>query len=308
MKQAASWALVATVKAPEEKILAFLAWHLDLGADRITLCFDDPDDPALAAIAARRLSRVRLIACEAGHWQALGGRPDRHQNRQAKNAGMVYRAGGSDWLGHIDVDEFIWPVRPVAEVLGRLPAKEILCRIEPFEALHEPDLSDDIYTARVFRGALKPRHEGLRGPTLGDYADILPEAMLSHSAGKVFFRSGVPGLSPRLHGAFIGGERLPGPGFHPGLKLLHFHAQDREDWLSALPFRLTRGAYQYRPEMQAWLMAASPGQIADFYQVTQMPGRGTDLLREAGRLQEARLDLRARVAKLPESGSEGSGT
>ncbi|WP_157971129.1 glycosyltransferase family 2 protein [Pseudogemmobacter bohemicus] len=309
MRRRASWALVATVKAPGEKILAFLAWHLDLGAAEITLCFDEPADPALAAIAARGLPGVRLIACDEAHWQALGGRPGRHQNRQAKNARMVYRKGGADWLGHIDVDEFIWPVRPVSEVLGCLPARDILCRMAPFEAMHDPDLPDDIYTARIFRGALKQPHAALRVPVLGEYAEILPEAMLSHSAGKVFFRSGVPGLSPRLHGAFIGGERLPGPEFHPGLRLLHFHAEARQDWLAALPFRLTRGAYQYRPGMQAWLAAASPGQIADFYRVTQMLHPETaDLLRGAGRLVEAQLDLRRRIAGLSESGLQGGGT
>nr|WP_301538883.1 glycosyltransferase family 2 protein [Pseudogemmobacter hezensis] len=277
--------------------MGFLAWHLDLGASKITLCFDDPEDPALAALADHASARVQLIACDAAHWQALGGRPERHQNRQAKNARMVYRQGGCDWLGHIDIDEFIWPAAPVANLLADLPADQILCRMEPFEALHDPTLPDDIFTAQAFRAPLKPRHAGLRGPALGRYATILPEGMLSHSAGKLFFRSGIKGLSPRLHGAFIGGERLPGPDFHPGLQLLHFHAQDRASWLAALPFRLTRGAYQYRPEMQAWLAGASADEIADFYQTTQslQAGAAADL-RKAGRLVEARLDLRRRIA------------
>ncbi len=309
MSRAATWALVATVKAPGEKILAFLAWHLDLGASQITLCFDDPDDPALALIAAQHLPRLRLIACDAAHWQAAGGRPERHQNRQAKNARMVYRSCEAAWLGHIDVDEFIWSPEPPGALLGALPPSQIMCRMEPFEALHDPDLPDDIYTARAFRGPLKQAHAALRGPVLGDYATILPEAMLSHSAGKVFFRTGVPGLSPRLHGAFIGGERLPGPGFHPGLRLLHFHAQDREDWLTALPFRLTRGAYQYRPEMQAWLASASAEEVADFYLATQRARpEAAALLHDAGRLVEARLDLRRRVADLLATGSQGSAT
>ena len=39
----ASWSLVATVKAPEEKVLAFAAHHLSLGANHLWLYFDDPD-------------------------------------------------------------------------------------------------------------------------------------------------------------------------------------------------------------------------------------------------------------------------
>jgi len=290
------------VKAPEEKILAFLAWHLDLGAAQITLCFDDPDDPALPALAARALPRVRLIACDAGHWQRMGGRPDRHQNRQAKNARMIYRKGGVDWLGHIDIDEFIWPAQPVGESLGALPVDQPMCRMEPYEAMQEPGLPDDIYTARQFRAALKPRHVALRAPVLGAYAGLMPEGMLSHTAGKVFFRTGIEGFSPRLHGAFLNGARVKGPELDPALNLLHFHAQDRAAWAAALPFRLTRGAYQYQPLLQTWLEAASPAEIADFLNVTQvMTPEKAALLRKAGRLIEAQLDLRARLAGLSPS-------
>ncbi|VDC26099.1 glycosyltransferase family 2 protein [Pseudogemmobacter humi] len=295
------WGLVATVKTPVEKLLAFLAWHLDLGAARISLYFDDPDDPAPEVLAAvpGLAGKVVLTPCDEAHWRRLGGRPERHQNRQAKNARDAYRAAGPDWIGHIDADEFLWAEVPVAQILASLPREQIMCRAEPFEAMHDPALPDDIYTASAFRGALKPRHAALRRPVLGEFAGMLPEGMLSHAAGKAFFRAGIQGLSPRLHGAFIGGERLPGPGFDPRLKLLHFHAQDRAAWAAALPFRLTRGAYQYHPELCAFLSGASPAQIAEFYDETQVltPAK-TAALREAGRLMELRLDLAARVARL----------
>lgn len=295
------WGLVATVKTPAEKLLAFLAWHLDLGVARICLYFDDPGDPALATLSAlpALAGRVVLTPCDDAHWQRLGGRPGRHQNRQAKNARDAYRATDLDWLGHLDADEFLWAEAPVAEILAALPREQIMCRAEPFEAMHDPALPDDIYTARAFRGALKARHAALRSPVLGGFAGILPEGMLSHAAGKALFRAGIPGLSPRLHGAFIGGERLPGPAFDPRLKLLHFHAQDRAAWASALPFRLTRGAYQYHPELCAFLSGATEAQIAGFYDETQiLTPRKAGALRAAGRLAELQLDLAARVARL----------
>ena len=59
-----SWAVVATVKAAEEKVLAFVAHHLSLGAARIYLYFDDPDDPAHAAVAG--LHRVTATRCTEG--------------------------------------------------------------------------------------------------------------------------------------------------------------------------------------------------------------------------------------------------
>lgn len=291
-----SWGIVATAKAPIGKLWAFAAWHLSQGAARIWLCFDEPDDPAFAQLDHPRITRIR---CDAAHWQALGGRPDRHQNRQSKNAAMVYRRAGVDWLAHIDVDEFLWPDRRIAEMLEGLMPDQILCRAEPFEAMHDPRLPDDIYTATAFRGALKPRHAALRVPVLGRFAGVLPEAMLSHANGKSFFRTGVPGLQPRLHGAFRDGQRLDGPAFQPGLALLHFHAQDRGAWESALPFRLTRGAYQYHPALQDFLSAASPGEIAAFYDETQcLTSQKSELLRSEGRLIQARLALREKVATL----------
>ena len=295
---AAAYALVATVKAPAEQLLAFLTWHFDQGAAHISLYFDDPDDPGYEA--CRRLAgpeELSLIRCDATHWARLKGRPDRHQNRQSKNAAQAYRACRVAWLGHIDCDEFLLATPSAGEILGSLPADQILCRAEPFEAMHDPGLADDIYTARAFRGALKARHAALRSQVMGGYASYLPEAMLSHSVGKAFFRCGIPGLSPRLHGAFMAGERLPGPPFQPGLQLLHFHAQDREAWLRALPFRLTRGAYQYHPQLQVFLSAASPEEIADFYDETQiLTADKARALRGAGRLIEADLRLTSRIA------------
>ena len=39
-----SWAVVATVKAPQDKVLACVAHHLSIGAAQVFLYFDDPDD------------------------------------------------------------------------------------------------------------------------------------------------------------------------------------------------------------------------------------------------------------------------
>ncbi|NGM45722.1 glycosyltransferase family 2 protein [Rhodobacter sp. SGA-6-6] len=291
------WGLVATVRAAPEKVAAFVAHHLSLGAARIWLYFDDPADPAVEPLS--RIPQVTATRCDDVHWERLRGRPDRHQNRQSKNARAAYKACLLPWLGHIDVDEFLWPSRTVAEILASLPPGQPTLRMEPFEAMHDPALPDDIFTARAFRGPLKQRFAHLRPAVLGSYAGILPEGHLSHTNGKSFFRTGIPDLSPRLHGAFLKGERLPGPPFDRRLPLLHFHAQDREDWLKALPFRLTRGAYQYHAGMQAHLSAAGPEEIGFFYDRTQCLSPDlAALLREEGRLIEADLHLREKVAQL----------
>lgn len=293
----ATWSLVATVKAPKAKVLAFVAHHLALGAHHISLYFDDPDDPAHAAVAG--LPRVTATLCTDAHWAAMGNRHDRHQNRQSRNARDAYQTCTTDWLGHIDVDEFILPDRPVAGILDMAAPADLLLRMEPFEAMHDPGLPDDIYTARLFRGAIQHDYWQLRHPCLGRYRTLIRDGMLSHSVGKVFFRVGIRGLAPRLHSGMLGKTRIAVPDFHPAMRLLHFHAQDRQAWLDAVPFRVTRGAYQYKPPLQAYLATATPDEIAAFYQRTQTvaPAVAATLL-EVGRAVTADLGLSAKVSAL----------
>lgn len=294
---APDWGICSTVKAPADQVLAFLAHHLALGAARIWLHFDDPDDPALPRAAA--LPRVTAVACDDGYWQALlGRRPGRHQLRQSRNAERVYALGAVEWLAHIDVDEFLWPARPVAEVLAGVPAADPALRLAPWEALHDPALPPDIFTARHFRRAMKGQAwEPLRRAVFGDYADLLPQGVLSHAVGKCLFHRGVAGLQPRIHTAEIGGEKLTGGAFCPEIALLHFHAENPECWQAKLDFRRTKGAYSFNPGLAGFLAAASPAERAAFYQTTQVAHPHVlALLRGGGALIEADLGLAARVA------------
>lgn len=293
----ASWSIVATVKAPEEKILAFTAHHLAIGCDHIWLYFDDPDAPVPPALANH--AKVTVTLCGDAYWQASNKRPPTHQNRQARNARNTYPQVTTDWLAHIDVDEFIHAPRPLADVLNDVPAETIAVKLEPFEAMHDPMLPDDIFTAREFRGALRHEHWPRRRKALGDYRKVIRDGMLSHTVGKVICRAGIPRLFPRLHAVMLDGSFVPIPDWHPELKLLHFHAQDRKAWLEVLPFRLTKGAYQFRPELQEFLNAATPEEIDKFYRRTQILSLETAAeLAAVGRVLIVDLGLRQKVNAL----------
>lgn len=295
----ASWSLVATVKAPEEKVLAFAAHHLSQGAEHLWLYFDDPSQPISEPLA--RHPRVTVTLCDDAHWERVGKkRPPQHQNRQTQNARYTYRERvASDWIVHIDVDEFILAPRPIAEILDDTPAETIAMKLEPFEAMHDPLLPDDIYTSREFRGALRHEHWPRRRAALGPYRKVIRDGMLSHTVGKVIYRTRVPGLLPRLHAVMVDKEFVKTPDWQPEMKLLHFHSQDKAAWLAALPFRMTKGAYQFRPELQAFLADASPEEIDRFYRRTQiLPTDLRDELVAVGRVILADLGLRAKVQGL----------
>ncbi|MBY0351221.1 glycosyltransferase family 2 protein [Tabrizicola sp.] len=299
----ASWAIVSTMKAPEEKVLAFVAHHLSLGADHLWLFFDDPAQPIPQPLQDH--PRVTVTLCDEAHWiRVLQRRPPQHQNRQTHNARFAYREQvASDWIAHIDVDEFILPVRPVSAILDDTPTDTIAMKMEPFEAMHDPLLPDDIYTSREFRGALRHEHWPRRRAALGVYRKVIRDGMLSHTVGKVIYRTGVANLLPRLHAVMVDKVFVPTPTWQPEMKLLHFHSQDRAAWEAALPFRMTRGAYQFRPELQAFLAEATPEAIDKFYRRTQMMSVDLrDELVQVGRVIIADLGLRAKVRALTEGG------
>ncbi len=295
----ATWDVVATLKAPAEQVLAFAAHHLSLGAGHLWLYFDDPDAAVPAALTAH--PKVTVTLCDDPLWRARGRRPERHQNRQARNAQDAYARTKSQWLTHIDVDEFIHTDREISGALNSVHPDALVIQMEPFEAMHDPSLPDDIFTARAFRGPLKKGFANFRDMALGSYAALIPDGMLSHSVGKCFFRSGIEGLTPRLHGAMLAGSRVPSFGRLADTCLLHFHAQDREGWLAALPYRLTRGAYQYKPDMQAFLLSASPQLIDHFYHRTQVLAPDAEAkLAAIGRIHHAALGLRQKANALLE--------
>jgi len=294
------WGLVSTVKAAEDQVLAFVAHHLSLGAKRIWLYFDDPDDPVFARVA--KLPGVTAIRCTSVYWALRGGSDERHQTRQARNARDAQRRCKLEWLGHIDVDEFLYAPRPVSEVLADIPADVPNLLMDPFEAMHDPTLPDDIFTARHFRGILHKPYRSLHPAIFGPVADMLGKGGLSHGIGKSFCRPSVRGLALRLHLVTINKERLDTP-FHPELRILHFHAQDPVAWRRALPFRLVRGAYHHPPErpLQAFLTNASEEDIDQFYEATMtLTPEKIALLEAHGRLITTDLGLRAKVADLLE--------
>lgn len=293
-----SWGIVATVKAPEEQVLAFIAHHLSLGASQIWLYFDDPDDPAYAAVS--RLPHVKATRCTDWYWALRGGRDRRHQDRQIRNARHAQRKCRLDWLGHVDVDEFLAAPRPVEKILAEVPSEVVNVRMEAFEAMHDPALPDDIFTARQFRGSLQEGYEHLHQAVFGPMSALLSKGSLGHGLGKSFCRPARSGVRLDLHLVFQD-QQLLKPRFHPELRVLHFHAQDFAAWRIGLPHRLEKGAYSHPIEQQlkAYLSGASDTALLDFYQtVMTLTPEKTDLLQAHGRLVTTDLRLRDKVKAL----------
>jgi hypothetical protein len=293
-----TWGVVATVKAPEEQLLAFVAHHLALGAARIWLYFDEPDDLAFSRIA--KLPRVTATRCTPWFWAFRGGRHNKHQRRQVHCARHAQGKCRLDWLGHLDVDEFLHAPRPVAEILADIPADVPSVRMDSFEAMHDPDLPDDIFTAHQFRGPLRDQHRALLPAVFGSAAPLIQKGSLGHTLGKSFCRPRFRALRLDLHVVLLNKVVLKPP-FHPDLRILHFHAHDPDAWSRSLPFRLSHGAYHHPIEvpLKAFLTSADDVAIRQFYQaaMTLTPEMAA-LLQAHDLLITADLALRSKVERL----------
>ncbi|MEO0891980.1 MAG: glycosyltransferase family 2 protein [Pseudomonadota bacterium] len=245
MRSEPTWGVVSTVKAPTEDILNFAAHHLDLGAHRVFIYLDAPNDTALAALKGHPKCRVTLT--DDGYWRRRKGRPDKHQPRQTANATHCYnRSPQIDWLAHIDVDEFLWPFKALPAQLASLPAGTRSARVRPIEAL-ESDPNDPPPPGHIwckgFARMQKQRREETNAiyPTYGDH---LNGGFLSHVAGKVFVRTGQENVSLRIHNAFFNKEADPDPAPLEDMALVHMHAESWAHFKSFYQFRLAKGSYR----------------------------------------------------------------
>lgn len=242
------WGIVSTIKAPLREIADFAAYHLDLGAHRLLIYLDD-DNPA----AYEHLSqhpKIRVELADEVHWRR-SRRPVKHQVRQTRNARHAYRrkARDLDWLAHIDVDEFLWPDKPLADQLAALPAACSCARVRPIEAL-SGEAIDDIppgqtcFKAMTRDRATRNRQTGAIYPT---YGAQLNGGFLSHVAGKMFIRTGLDDVDIKIHNVIIGGTQNPGQEELTGTELCHMHAPSLSEWLARFAYRHAQGSY--RPDL-----------------------------------------------------------
>ncbi|MEX0368990.1 MAG: glycosyltransferase family 2 protein [Tateyamaria sp.] len=234
----ATWGLSATILAPAQDILRFAAHHLELGAHRLYIYLDDDNRAAFDALKPH--PKVRVQICDESHWARLGGkRPEKHQVRQTRNATQAYaRRTEVDWLIHMDVDEFLVPDTPVSEMLSTLDARATSARVRPMELLGG---SDDAYKAFIPASGQRSKIVNALYPTFGPY---LTGGFLSHVAGKLFVRTGLPDVTVRIHNAFHGKTMMADAVELPHIALAHRHAASWSAWRAAYAYRLEKGSYR----------------------------------------------------------------
>ncbi|MGI3168153.1 glycosyltransferase family 2 protein [Pseudooceanicola sp. C21-150M6] len=238
----ATWGIVSTIKAELPDILNFAAWHLHLGAHRIYLHLDVPDDRAMEILSAH--PRIRPVVTGPEYWKRLGrARPAKHQVRQTVNASRVYaRRDEVDWLAHIDVDEFLIPDKPLSETLDALPRSTQVARMRPMENLAPLDTSGPVDFKLLNMSLPERRRLSTQvWPTFGPY---LNGGFLSHVAGKIFVRTSLPEPEFRIHNFRTAGQENPSQVELQEVALAHLHYENWESWLRQYRFRHDKGSYR----------------------------------------------------------------
>lgn len=239
------WGLSATILAPAQDILRFAAYHVELGAHRLYIYLDNDNPDAFKRL--KKHPKVRIQTCDSTYWKQQGGRPVKHQVRQTKNATHAYnRRLEVDWLIHMDADEFLVPDLSVSEHLAALDANQQHARIRPMELLGG---SDTAFKAYLPPGPNRARIVHATYPTFGAHVN---GGFLSHVAGKLFVRTGLPDIQIRIHNAFQAGQMLPNPIEMSEVTLAHCHAKSWEAWRAAYAYRLEKGSYraELKPAMK----------------------------------------------------------
>ncbi len=234
-----TWGLSATILAPAEEILRFVAYHLEAGAHRIYIYLDAENPQAHAALKAH--PKCRVTTCDAAWWaRKKHGRPQKHQVRQTMNATHAYRRKTEvDWLIHMDVDEFLVSDQDIATHLSSFPPDTPVARTRPMEALSG--------TTQAFKGFVPggPDRDRIVRDIYPTYGPYLKGGFLSHVAGKVFVRTGRDDVQVKIHNAFQSGEELKGIDMpQDQIALAHCHAKTWEAWLESYRYRLTKGSYR----------------------------------------------------------------
>jgi hypothetical protein len=186
--------VIATLRQDVAQTLAFVHYHLHAGVDHIALYFDDPHDPAVAAL--KEYSAVVCRPCTPWYWhQVLGRDPQRMAEKIETNfrSGFkLLRGLGMDWVSCIDADELLYAPRGLANCLADVPAGTDVVHVPPFEAVHvDGDDPARVFSARYFKVLPGPAGRGPVTRWLAREIDGLTrDRFFGHREGKCFVATG----------------------------------------------------------------------------------------------------------------------
>lgn len=294
-----TWRVAAIMREPLAEVLRFCAWYVALGAQEVVICFDDPEDPAIALLDPH--PRIRCVPCTDAFWREAGVGPgDGFVIRQNAALSRIYQDYASGWLLNVDADEFLFlEGRSIADLLASVSPQVRSLRVVTAERLL---VERDAPGLCRFR---RPMENSVRKAVYGEDARLFGPrrfGLVGHPQGKSLVRCGIEGLKLRQHWPRGGGgadaqEWLIN--HQEGAHLLHMIGADYDIWREKLPWRchsrgFTAGLTQ---AVEAALAQPDPDvALRDLFdRLHRAPPALLERLQEADALLTLRMDLDALV-------------
>jgi hypothetical protein len=251
-----TWSLVSTMLGTPETILPCVAHHLASDAEAFHIYLDAPHP--VVEDALKSLPRCVLTVCNDAYWAAKpGGRPEGVVRRQLANLADARARTRSEWMVHLDSDEFLVAAKEGSNValgdeLAGVSSEFEWVRILPMERVLLPVLEQKALFDGVFRKPCKDAD--VIQAIYREGARFLHHGMSGHVRGKIAVRPKTK-LVTRLHEAsfppapgtklpFITKPQdLPPHAVLAGTRLLHFEGWTRSHWLDKLNSFAVRGLY-----------------------------------------------------------------
>ena len=216
--------------------MRFVAWYLAQDADRIVLCFEDPNDPSIEMLEG--LARVECIPCTPDFWQSLGIKPEaRFTKRQNRAMSYVYSTVTAGWFLNVDCDELVHlRGRTLAAEVDRQTPDIRAFRILTAEHLVTPD-SPKLHFRTPMSAPMQRRAYGDSKAGM-----TLRMGLMGHFLGKSVTRAGQDNLTMRQHWMLDSQQRPVCDrviGWLEGAYLLHFIDTDFHSWCGKLPTRMS---------------------------------------------------------------------
>ncbi len=287
-----TWAVVATVDEPAPLVAAFVAHHLNEGAQAVHLFLDKGDPETVKAL--RGMKGCLLTRCNRDYWEAQnnGTHPYLHTRRQIINANLAYQQCQADWLIHIDADEFIRSGAAVSAALKDVPADCDHLRLRVAERVMPADEPQHSLFDGFFRLPLSGQEAAL-ADIHHPVAAYLDKGLTGHQNGKAAVRVG-RGLRLGIH------QPLPEIPSRPilGTRLLHFDGLSEFHYLLKLLRRAHEKPLPGKPRH-------SPGRMAQMAAMRENAGDPeffrslTRALKTLTAAQEARLQALDVIDRTP---------
>ena len=236
------WDLFCTASEPTPTLLAYIAHHLQQGANHIWMFMETPD-PDLSEIVAD-LDRVTLIPAGRADWPELHGREfgGPLTSRQIANGRIVKHLSQADWIGHLDVDEFAVHIPSVMAFVAKQPDHIYCVHMHNAERVElRGSRPKHIYSGWLRTPFINVEHPAVQA-IHGEWSGFLRRGVAGYAIGKCFFRVksdfdyGIHSLQNKEPGS-----AKPHIANYQAVGVVHFDGFTAKHWLDKMTRKSDKG-------------------------------------------------------------------